>query len=874
MERTPAEIFRLADEVFDAALDHEPGERRRFVERTCAEDPVLRAAVLRLLEAEHRAGNFLVQGAEAIAAPLIRATAEEGPGLADPQPRRIGPYRIIGEIGRGGMGVVFLAERDDPHFRQRVALKVVRADPLPDRSGAARRFIAERQLLASLEHPHIARLYDGGVTTDGLPYYTMEYCEGGSLADRLATRGPIPAGEAIPLARQLAEALAAAHALGVVHRDVKPANVLFDGAGRVRLTDFGVAKLADGDATRSGVVPGTVAYLAPEQVSGGDADHRADLWAFGVTLYEMLAGRRPFAGPSYAAVVLGIVGTEPEPLALRDPVSPALERLVRRLLHKDPAERPQSAEEVLRELDAAAGASTGPAPDVPRMPQRASRHRVLLGGVLAVAGAAGGLALLSRGSGNGDDAPPAVVAAPSPAAASVAVLPFANTSGDPANEHFSDGLTDELIGALGRVGGLKVVGRTSVFALRGRGLDVRTIGDTLGVATVLEGSVRRADGRLRVGAQLVRARDGTILWSERYDRGAEDVFALQEEITRAIVAALRVRLLRPGDRGALAARQAADPAVYDLYLRGRHIFHTRVSREGAEQAALYFRRAIALDPGYAPAHAGVADAHVRMAIFGYGRPAEEFPRARAAAERALQLDSTLAEARAALAHILLVYDLDWVGAEREFRRALALDPGYGFARVPFAIALSSQGRFPEAIAQLDTARTLDPLAAPVSNVLGRVYVSAGKPDSAILHLRAALELAPDLDLADQQLGYAYLQKGMAAEAIASFEKAAALRGARDSAHLAYAYAATGRGDEASRIVRALVGSSGQRYLPPYHVAVALAGLGDRDGAFHWLDRAYRERGSYIIGVRTEPGFAALRSDPRWPRLLRRMGLDR
>ncbi|MDQ3697946.1 MAG: tetratricopeptide repeat protein [Gemmatimonadota bacterium] len=454
---------------------------------------------------------------------------------------------------------------------------------------------------------------------------------------------------------------------------------------------------------------------------------------------------------------------------------------------------------------------------------------------------------------------------------SVAVLPFANTGGNLADEPLSDGLTDELIGALARVDGLRVAGRTSAFALKGHALGVRTVADTLGVAAVVDGSVRRVGRRLKVTAQLVRASDNAVLWADTYDRELTDVLDVQEEIARAIAGALRVTLVGAGD-AALARRPTADPAAYELYLRGRHIFTTRTDRDAVLQAARYFEQAVARDSAYARAYAGLSDVHTRLAVFGFRRPREEYARAKAAARQALALDSTLAEAYASLAHVLCVSDFDWRGAERAFRRATELDPGYTFARVPFAICLLSEGRFADAIAQLDTARAADPLAPAVSNVLGRVYVSARQPDRAIRHLREALELSPQMDLAYQQLGHAYLQKGMHAEAIAALRQAAALSGIRDSAHLAYAYAITGQRDEARRVVRALLEQSQSRYVPPVHVAMAYAGLGDADTAFQWLERGYAEHASFMNGVNVTPAFDALRSDRRWLPLLRRMSL--
>jgi tetratricopeptide (TPR) repeat protein len=402
---------------------------------------------------------------------------------------------------------------------------------------------------------------------------------------------------------------------------------------------------------------------------------------------------------------------------------------------------------------------------------------------------------------------------------------------------------------------------------------VRAVAETLGVSAVVEGSYRRSGSRLRVGAQLVSAADGAVLWAETYDREMADVFVVQEEIARAIASALRGRLGVGGDQAALAARTTKDLAAYELFLRGRYILNARNSRGAILDAIRYFEQAIGRDPSFAHAHAKLADAYARLGALSHGRPDEEFARARAAAGRALALDSSIAEAHVALAHILFAFDFDWLASEREFRRAIALDPADVHARVLFAIPLQDQGRVEEALAQLDTARSIDPLAPLVGVVLGRVYVNARRPAEAIRPLQDALALVPDLDLAYQQLGHAQLQLGSPAEAIAAFKRAAALSGVRDSAHLAYAYAVGGQRAEAERIVRTLLESSARRYVPPFHIAIAYTGLGDADAAFAWLQRGYTERGSFMDGIKVTPALVPLHGDPRWRPLLRRMHLE-
>ena len=455
------------------------------------------------------------------------------------------------------------------------------------------------------------------------------------------------------------------------------------------------------------------------------------------------------------------------------------------------------------------------------------------------------------------------------------MLPFANTSGNAADEPLSDGLTDELIGALGKLAGLKVAGRTSAFALRGRGLGVRAVAEKLGVSTVLEGSVRRAGTQLRVTAQLVNADDDAVVWAETYVRELSDVFAVQEEIAQAIVGALRVKLGRPrgGDHVRLVGRPPASLEAYELYLKGRHLWTTRFSADALRLALLYFEQAAERDPMYARAHAGISDVHALLAIFGHGSAHEEFAAAKAAAHKALALDDTLAEAHISLAHALFVYDFAWDAAERSFRRAIELDPANTTAHSFFAVCLQDQARFDEAIAELQTARSLDPLSAHVGNLLGRVCVNARRPDDAIRFLREVLELSPQSDLAYQQLGHAYLQRGMHREAISALRQAAGLSGARDAAHLAYALAVTGEQGEARRLMEELCAAASFPDRLSFHFAMAHAGLGDIDEAFRWLERGFADRAAFMDGVKITPAFDPLHDDPRWAVLLGRMGLD-
>ncbi len=383
--------------------------------------------------------------------------------------------------------------------------------------------------------------------------------------------------------------------------------------------------------------------------------------------------------------------------------------------------------------------------------------------------------------------------------------------------------------------------------------------------------MRRAGNRLKVNAQLVSAVDGGVLWAEEYDRELQDLFDVQDDIARSIVGALRVKV-GGSTLPASSRRRPGNMHAYDAYLRGRHLLTTRTNRDAAFQAKRYFEQALSYDSTFAQAHAGLSDVHTRLAVFGFEPPQQGFAKAKAAARRALAIDSTVAEAYTSLGHVLCVAEFDWTSAEKAFRRAVSLYPSYTFARLPFAICLMSEGRYAAAAAQLDTARSFDPLAPAVSNVLGRLYVIMRQPDKAIRYLNEALEINPQMDLAYQQLGHAYLQKGMSAEAIAALRQAASLSGPRDSAQLAYAYAVTGQRAEAERIVRGLLDSP-RRGTLPYHIAMAYTGLGDADEAFRWLEIGHTTRASFMNSLMVDPAFEALHSDRRWARLLRRMGLE-
>jgi serine/threonine-protein kinase len=659
----------------------------------------------------------------------------------------------------------------------------------------------------------------------------------------------------------------------VIHRDVKPENILL--ADQALLADFGIARALseEGRITETGMTLGTPAYMSPEQASATrELDGRSDVYSLGCVLYEMLAGEAPHAGPS-AQAIIGRRLSEPAPPVRR--ARPAagedVERTVATALAPIPADRFRTAGEMAAALELArARGGTGARSGWRRV---AGRRIVLAVGALAAVVVAVGVLVRSQGAGASREAPAVPAeAAPGGDGPSIAVLPLVNLSPDRENEYFSDGMTEELISALGRVEGLRVAARTSAFAFKGTGADVREIGAKLNVGTVLEGSVRRAGRRLRLTAQLVSTKDGYHLWSEEYDRELADVFAVQDELARAIVSALRVTL-QPRAGGALVKRATADLEAHDLYLQGRFEWNRR-TYTSLPEALHYFERAIARDSAYAEAFAAMAETYVLLPTYGISSPADAYPRARSVALRALALDSTLGNAHAALGVVRELYEYDWTGAERELRRAIALDPGYATAHQWYAEYLSALGRDDEARREAEQAVALDPLSTIARVDQALALVRGRHLDEAIALCRRVLQTSPEFTQAHNTLGWAYAAAGRLPDAVAELETTVRLSlGRSGHGRLAYAYARTGQRDTATAIVTTLIERFGRDSVFPYSVAMGYAGLGDAGRAIEWIERAVRTHDPNVtLYLRTDPLLDSLRQDPRFQRLLRRLGL--
>ena len=735
--------------------------------------------------------------------------------MADSLPRLqaalAGRYRIERELGRGGMATVYLAN-DVKHHRQ-VAIKVLRAD-LATLLGPER-FLREVEIAAKLNHPHILPLYDSG-DADGFLFYVMPYIKGESLRAKLEREQQLSVEESLAVTRQAASALGHAHAHGVIHRDVKPENILLH-EGEAMVADFGIALAAsatpDERLTETGLVLGTPEYMSPEQAMSESAlDGRSDVYSLACVLYEMLAGEPPHTGPNARALLAKqLVDPVPAIRRLRAAVPAAVEQAIMKALANAPADRFSSASAFVEALTAPAGARL----------------------------------------------------------TTVAVLPFLNLSADPENEYFADGLTEDVIAHLSKMRALKVISRSSVMPFKKRLESLKEIGAKLGAATLLEGSVRRVGDRVRIVAQLIDAETDQHLWAETYDRQLTDIFVIQTDVALNIAAALKAEL-SIDEQTRVRKEPTSDVQAYQLYVEGRH-WLVKYTAPAMQRAIVYFERAIARDPGYALAYASVAMAYAELAEGGALAPEVAVRQARDAGANALRLDPTLGEAHCAVAHLNQL-DFDWAAAEQEFKRALELSPSSADTYDLYGRMCAGLERYEEAIALVRRAQELDPLAHRTD--VAAALLRAGRYDEAALEAARALEDDPDYDRAHATLGWAYLKKGMTDAGLGELERAVALSPTNSQwlAQLGEAYALVGSADKAREVLQQLEDRARRTYVSPYHLAFVYTGLGEHERALDLVERAFDEHAGAMYGIKGSFLLAPLRPHPRFKALLTRMNL--
>jgi serine/threonine protein kinase/Flp pilus assembly protein TadD len=772
---------------------------------------------------------------------------------------RLGPYEILSPLGAGGMGEVYKAR--DSRLDRDVAIKVLPESLLSDGEALAR-FEREAKAVAALSHPNILAIHDFG-RERGIAYAVMELLEGETLHERLDA-GAIPQRKALEYALQIAQGLAAAHEKGIVHRDLKPQNVFVTRDGLVKILDFGlafrrpldaagreqaaatqhpmvkndptgVATVVGAKLTRQGTILGTVGYMSPEQVRGGAADHRSDIFSLGALLYEMLTGERAFRRESDVETMMAILREDPLEAAAGKALPSELEEIVGHCLEKSPEERFQSARDLafaLRVVEREGRGSTSSRPD---------------------SGARSG---------------PRAAATPAEASqASIAVLPLRNMSADPENEYFSDGMTEEIINALTKIEALRVASRTSAFAFKGKDEDVRKIGAALGVKTVLEGSVRQFGKKIRVTAQLIDVADGYHLWSERYDREMEDVFEVQDEISRAIAAMLKVRLL-PAEEASLSSRGTENVEAYNDYLKGRYHFNRREPPEAIAE----FERALARDPGYTDAYTGLADAYCIYGFYGGIPTLNAFARARAAAEKAHELEPESADVHVSLALVQHYYGWNLEREEAELRRAIQLAPRSAPAYSWLGLCLAFARGGAEAVEMARHATALEPLSANAQANVAWAFYGWRRFEEAVQEFRRALHIDPGAPYPLWAIGFAYMALGRHREAVATLEKVVEITKRKQSHYLGLlggAHAAAGNRKEALALLGEMEEKSSREYVAPLHLAYLHIPMGNTDEAMSCLEKACEERNALTWWVRHAAFYDPIRSHPRFPAFLER-----
>jgi serine/threonine-protein kinase len=770
----------------------------------------------------------------------------------------ISHYKIVEKLGGGGMGVVYKAE--DTKLRRIVALKFLSPDLARDEQ-AKTRFVHEAQAASALRHPNICTIHDIDETADNRLFIVMDFYEGKTLKEMIES-GPLPIDKAIDIAIQVAQGLAKAHESGVVHRDIKPANILIGQDGIARIVDFGLAKLSGQTMlTKAGSTLGTEAYMSPEQARGESVDHRTDIWSLGVTMYEMVTGQPPFKSEYHDGLVYSLLNEQPSPMTgLRTGVPMELERITGKCVEKKAADRYQHADELLVDLRSlkrrveTGGAAQAAAVAKPLMRKK---YAVYAGLFILVA------AILLTVK---------VLLPTREVLDSIAVLPLENLSGDPAQEYFSDGMTDALITELQKIKSLRVISRTSVRQYKGTIKTLPEIARELNVKAVVEGSVLRDSDNVRINVQLLQASPEKHLWANAFDRKMKNVLGLQSEVAQSIAQEIRVTVT-PQEQTRLASARTINTEAYQLYLQGRYHFAQRTLAAFNKSIQL-FQQVLDKDPDNALAYAGLAESYGILPFYGGALPKDAFPKAKTAALKALELDNSLAEAHTALGFVLLYWDWDWPAAEKELLQAIDLKQSYVVAHHWYAEYLSAMGRHEQAVAEIKIAQELDPVSPLMLAIGGEVCNYAGRYDEAIEQCLKAIEIDPNFGLAHGNLSGAYRRKGMYKESITEAEKSVGLYGSTfDSLILQVrVYAVAGARAKALAILNQAAQRSNRPEFDTWEMAKVCAFLGETKGALDWLETAYDQRNPYLVFLNVKHDLDALHSERRFQDLVRRMNL--
>jgi eukaryotic-like serine/threonine-protein kinase len=772
--------------------------------------------------------------------------------------KSIGVYRITSLLGVGGMGEVYRAR--DTKLDRDVAIKVLPTAFTADPERLAR-FEREARLLASLNHPHIAVIH-GFEDASGVPALVLELVEGQTLADRL-DKGPVPVRDALVFAREIAEALEAAHEKGIIHRDLKPANIQITSHGRVKVLDFGLAKVStlndfEGhnrsrptDDTRDGMILGTAAYMSPEQARGQIVDKCADIWAFGCVLYEMLTGIAAFGGDTASDTIAAVLHDQPNWKRLPNETPVPIRRLLARCLEKDPKRRLRDAADAQIDIDEALTAPTHFVQSL--VPLR--RHNWFTGAIAAAGAIALGLGWHAAHRGPVSGA----------RVESIVVLPFDNVSGDAGQDYFVDGMSEAIMTDLAKINGLKVISRTSAMSYKNSRKPLSTVVRELGVEAVVTGSVLRSGDRVRITAQLIHGATDTHLWAESYDRSLDDILVVQRDLARAIAKEIRFSL-QPDHQPGAARSVRLDRDAYDAYLLGRHYTKER-SPEALERSASYFERAIEHDPAFAPAYAGLADVYSLMEVYSGAAPVTVHLKAKEMALKALAIDPSLGEAHASLAWTAFTFDFDWSSAEHHFRESIRLNPGYATAHHWYGIYLSAMGRFDQARDEMRKAVELDPLSSVIQTQSGFPLFFAGENEKAIEVYRRAARAFPASRNPHTALARSLIMKGAYNEAIAEMRMPTPTL---NDGLLGMAHAFAGNTSDAHKILENLTVKSRQTHVSAQEYVWVYIGLGDKERALDWLDRAYDERGVFVAWMKTFPLYNPLRRETRFKQVLARL----